>query len=87
MSDDLPERLRAIAETFGGCEWNHPITAAPECWRAASELERLRKFMSELARCPECDDLTCEPGCQFGIYCPERAALADQARAALRGDE
>gem|GEM_PF-5263512 len=39
---DLPERLRALAASLEGDDWEHPITAREDCLRAAEELERLR---------------------------------------------
>ena len=39
---DLPERLRHLAESLEGDDWEHPITARDDCLRAADEIERLR---------------------------------------------
>lgn len=43
MSDNLPERLLALAETLVGDEWEHPVDAVDTCRRAADELERLTR--------------------------------------------
>jgi hypothetical protein len=45
---DLPDRLRALAETLNGDEWEHPITAPDDCLAAADELERLRSNRPEI---------------------------------------
>ena len=42
MLDDLPERLRAIADSLDGDEWEHPLSSAADCRRAAVEIERLQ---------------------------------------------
>lgn len=39
---DLPDRLRSLAESLEGDEWEHPLTAQQDCLRAAEEIERLR---------------------------------------------
>lgn len=43
LPDNLPERLITLADSLDGCEWNHPITAADDCRKAAEVIERLRK--------------------------------------------
>lgn len=45
---DLPERLRDLAETLNGDEWEHPITAPDDCLAAADEIERLRSKRAEI---------------------------------------
>jgi hypothetical protein len=40
---DLPERLRDLAESLTGNNWDHPITARGDCLTAAAELERLTR--------------------------------------------
>lgn len=42
----LPERLRSLAETLDGCEWNHPLRSADDCREAAKEIERLKSEMA-----------------------------------------
>jgi hypothetical protein len=42
---DLPERLRAIAETVD--DWNAPIMAKDDLTRAADEIERLRAWIRD----------------------------------------
>ena len=39
---DLPERLRALATSLEGDEWEHPVTAREDCLAAAEEIERSR---------------------------------------------
>ena len=45
---DLPERLRHLAESLEGDDWEHPITARDDCLRAADEIERLREALQSL---------------------------------------
>ena len=44
----LPERLRTLAETLDGCEWNHPLCSADDCGEAAKDIERLKSVLSKL---------------------------------------
>jgi hypothetical protein len=41
---DLPKKLRALADTLIGDEWQHPLAAVETCQQAADELERLMAF-------------------------------------------
>ena len=41
--NDLPERLRALADSLEGDDWNHPLLSLEACREAAAEIERLRK--------------------------------------------
>ena len=43
----LPDRLRYLAESLVGDEWEHPVDAVETCRRAADELERLRRERDE----------------------------------------
>jgi len=45
---DLPDRLRAIADTLDGDEWEHPLCAEDDCRRAADEIERLQAIVDKL---------------------------------------
>jgi hypothetical protein len=38
---DLPERLRAIAESLEGDDWEHPITSQETCLKAADVIEKI----------------------------------------------
>lgn len=44
---DIHERLRALASSLEGDEWNHPITAVGDCMQAASQLEMLSKDLAK----------------------------------------
>ena len=44
---DLPERLRALADSLEGDDWQHPITAQADCWAAAERIERLQAELAE----------------------------------------
>ena len=39
--NDLPERLRSLAASLDGDQWEHPIMAREACLRAADAIERL----------------------------------------------
>lgn len=47
---DLPDRLRAIAESLENDLWVHPIMAKEDCLKAAEELERLAAVVEKLPR-------------------------------------
>jgi hypothetical protein len=47
---NLSERLRALAETLDGCEWNHPLCSASHCRKAADAIERLQAKLEKSAR-------------------------------------
>lgn len=44
---NLPERLRDLAETLCGCQWNHPLCSPATCNEAADEIERLRAEVAD----------------------------------------
>jgi hypothetical protein len=44
---NLPERLRDLAETLCGCQWNHPLCSPATCNEAADEIERLRAEIAD----------------------------------------
>ena len=45
--NDLPERLRSLADSLVGDEWEHPITAEADCRAAADEIERMTEAAKE----------------------------------------
>lgn len=49
MKSDLPEKLRELAETLIGDDWEHPLTCVETCKSAADEIERLRAIVSVTA--------------------------------------
>lgn len=52
---DYPAKLRELAESLRGCEWNHPIDAASTCENAA---DMIAKYSSLLNSCIDVlDDL------------------------------
>jgi hypothetical protein len=71
----LPERLRTLAETLDGCEWNHPLCSADDCGEAAKDIERLKSVLSKLMQAATVvyeRTITPEP-----CTCAQCAALAD----------
>jgi hypothetical protein len=50
MTSDLPERLRSLATSLEGDEWEHPLNSQETCRIAAEEIEKLRDAMQRAAR-------------------------------------
>lgn len=84
---DLPEKLRALADTLVGDEWEHPIDAVETCRKAADEIERLTRerdaasgVIAEKLHLRRCQDCGCEfyvqngavPYCRCGSWNAER---------------
>lgn len=75
--NDLPERLRSLAESLDGDEWEHPLMSREVCIEAATLIELLRNIV----------DVWEENGtmCRFevnGCGCCEGCDLARKTRKA-----
>jgi len=45
MTTDYPTKLRELAESLRGCEWNHPVDAAATCENAADMIAKYRSLL------------------------------------------
>ena len=70
-----PERLRDLADTLDGCEWNHPLGSAEVCRRVAKEIERLRSII-------DADDKYIAAWDRFAFVCVPRGCGKTQLAAA-----
>lgn len=45
MTTDYPTKLRELAESLRGCEWNHPVDAAATCENAADMIQKYTEML------------------------------------------